>query len=150
MQRPRGAVRAFGGDDGAGRFLQPGGKRRMVGMGMADEDVADRPPADCREQGLEMRLVLGTRIDDGERIAPDDVAVGAVERERAGVVDREARDIFAGRNGLAIGRIEPAVEFKIGHLAFRCPCSQTLPLADLLITSFADIGKEGSLLPYGS
>ena len=69
--------------------LELAGERRMVAMGVADEDVADRPPADRRKQRGKMRLVVGPGIDHRQIVAADDIAVGAVEGERAGIVRRQ-------------------------------------------------------------
>ena len=87
-------------------------------MGMADKDVAHRPSADCRDQRREMRLVLRTRIDDADRVAPDHIAVGAVKGEWAGIVHRHPQDIVAEWHGMAVFGAERGVEGQ-GHACSR-------------------------------
>ena len=63
MQRPRGAVRAFGIDGGAGRRFDRRHRRRMVAMGVGDEDCRHRLVA----HGLEQRSRCGARRPDLDR-----------------------------------------------------------------------------------
>ena len=113
-QRPRRAVRAFGQDRRARALLQPRRERRMVAMRMTDENVADRPVADRIEQYPQMRIVIRTRIDHRQRLASNEIAVGAVEGERAGVFGGDALDVRRNGYAPAVGRVEVQVEFE-GH-----------------------------------
>src|SRR5204863_2368408 len=72
--RARGTMRAFGIDRRAGRLLEPRGVRRMVAVGVGDEDMAHRLAADSIEQRSRMRLVVRTGIDDRDVALADDVA----------------------------------------------------------------------------
>ena len=51
--------------------------------------LTGRPPIACEQRG-KMRLVVGAGIDHRQPVAADDIAVGAVEGERAGIVRRHA------------------------------------------------------------
>src|SRR5438552_3506985 len=124
-QWPRRPMRTFGKHGGAGVLLQPRRERRMVAVGMADEDVADRPAADRREQRRQMLIVVRPRIDHRERLAADEIAVGAVEGERARVSGGDALHIRRHRDRLAIGGIEAGVEFK-RHAGPCCSSGKTI------------------------
>ena len=86
MQRPRRPVRAFGVHRGAGRRLDLGHGRRMVAMGVGDEDVGDGLAAHRVEQRGDMGVVVGAGIEDRDFAAADDVAHRALEGERARIV----------------------------------------------------------------
>src|SRR5690349_5260021 len=58
----------------------------MVAMRVRDEDVRDGLAAHRIEQRREMCGIVGTRIDDRDLAAPDDVAQRPFERERPGIV----------------------------------------------------------------
>ena len=84
--RPRGAVRTLGIDGRARRRLDPRSVRRMVAVGVGDEDMRHRLAADSIEQRFRMRLVVGAGIDDGDVTPAYDVAHRAGEGERARIV----------------------------------------------------------------
>ena len=109
-QWPCRAVRAFGGDDCAGLPLQQPGERRVVAMRVADEDMADRPAVDGAEQSRQMIGVVRAGIDDRQAVPADDVAVGAVEGERAGIVDGQPPDSRRDLDRFAIMWFKPGVE----------------------------------------
>src|SRR5580704_9472861 len=54
--RSRGAVRSLGKDGGASRLLDPRGVRRMVAMGMGDQNMRHRLAAYGVQQRLGMRF----------------------------------------------------------------------------------------------
>ncbi len=110
MQRTRRAVRTFGIGLRAGRRFDRRGGRRVIAMGMGDEDMRHGLAAHRVEQGVDMRLIRRSGIDDGDVAAPEDVADGAFEGEWAGIVGKQAP--HAGRDflGLAGREIEALVE----------------------------------------
>src|SRR6185312_6412437 len=61
----------------------------MVAMRMRDEDVRDGLAPHGIEQRGEMRGIVGTRIDDRDLAASDDVAQRPLERERPGIVGHD-------------------------------------------------------------
>ncbi len=84
--RPRGAMRPFGVDGGAGGGLDPGGVRRMVAVGVGNEDMRHGLAAHGVQQRLGMRLVVRAGIDDRDLASAHDVADRAGEGERARIV----------------------------------------------------------------
>src|SRR5581483_10267578 len=90
IARPRGAMRPFGIDGGASRGLDPRGVRRMVAMGVRDEDVRHGLAPHGIQQRLRMRLAIGTGIDDRDLALPEDVADGPGESERARIIAEHA------------------------------------------------------------
>ena len=62
----------------------------MVAMGVSDKDVRDGFAAHGIEQRRDMRFVERTGIDDGDAVSPDDVRHRALERERPGIVAKDA------------------------------------------------------------
>ena len=110
VQRPRRPVRPLAIGDRPGRRLDLGRRRRMVAMGVGDDDVGHRLAAHRVEQRIDVLLVEGTGIDDGDLAAPDDVAQRPLEGERARIVDQDAP--HAGRDLLdhAGGEVEGSVE----------------------------------------
>ena len=85
-------------------------------MGVGDDDVRHRLAAHRVEQRIDVLLVEGTGIDDGDLAAPDDVAQRPLEGERARIVDQDAP--HAGHDLLdhAGREIERAVEWDVvGH-----------------------------------
>jgi hypothetical protein len=110
-QFARRTVRAFREHEGARCSLEAPGERGVVTMRVADENVAHRPSVDGVEQGLQMTLVVGTGIDDGKRIAPDNVAVGSVECEGRGVRRRDPQNVGCDAYERTVSRIETRVEF---------------------------------------
>src|SRR5690606_23453334 len=111
-QGPRRAMRAEAGGRRAGGRRQPGGERRVIAMGVADEDMADRPAADRRQQGGQVLLVVRAGIEDGQRLPADDVAVGAVKGEGAGIGRGDADHVRRHRDRLSVRRRKTRVEFK--------------------------------------
>ena len=59
--------------------------RRMVEVGVGDQDVAHGFAPHRVEERLDMRGQIGARIDDRHRAGPDDVGAGAVERKGTGI-----------------------------------------------------------------
>src|SRR6185437_3769423 len=80
--RPRGAVRALGIDGGAGSLLDARGIRRMVAVGMGDENMRHRLAAYRIEQRFGMRLTVRAGIDDRDLALAHDVAQRAGKGER--------------------------------------------------------------------
>ena len=74
----------------------------MIAVGVGDEDRRHRLVAHGVEQRPDMRRIVGARIDDGDAAFADDVADGALEGERAGIVGHHAahaRHDLVGRVG---------------------------------------------------
>ena len=92
----RAAVRALGVNRGAGRRLDLGRRRRMIAMGMGDENVGYGFAAHRIEQRGNMGVVLRTGIDDRDLAAADDVAHRALEGERARIIGDDGA--HAGRH----------------------------------------------------
>ena len=90
IERSRRAMRAFRQHGRAGRRLDARHRRRMIAMGVGDEDMRDGLAAHRVEQRRDMGLVERAGIDDGDTAAPDDVAHRALEGERAWIVGRAA------------------------------------------------------------
>ena len=84
-------------------------------MRVADEDMADRPAGDHVEQGLKMCLVIRPGIDHRQRVAPDDIAVGAMKAEGAGISSSDALHVRCHFYPVAIAGIETGIEFE-GHV----------------------------------
>ena len=119
MQRPRGAVRAFGIDGGAGRRLDRRHRRRMVAVGVGDEDRRHRLVAHGVEQRADVALVGRAGIDDGDLAAADDVAHRALEGERPRIVGHHAADAGHRLVHRVGGEIEIFVEGDVvGHAPF--------------------------------
>ena len=108
MQRPGEPVRAFGENFCAGRRLDLGHRRRMVAMGVGDEDVRHGLAAHRIEQRRDMGVVVRAGIEDRHLAAADDVADRALEGERARIVGghraHQRRHLFH-RVGLEIERL---------------------------------------------
>ncbi|MNY25476.1 hypothetical protein D3C86_1592610 [compost metagenome] len=115
MQRPGGAMRTLRHRQRPGCRLQSPGERRVITMGVADEDMGDLAAIKRRQQRLKMRLILRAGIDDGNGAVADDVAVGAVKGEGGRIVDGDALDERGDRNRLAIGRPEIEIECRVRH-----------------------------------
>ena len=112
----RGAVRTFGIDGGAGRGLDRGHRRRMVAVGVGDEDRRHRLVAHGVEQGADVALVGRARIDDRDLAAADDVAHRALEGERSRIVRHHAADAGHGLVHGVGGEVEVFVEGDVvGH-----------------------------------
>ena len=84
----------------------------MVAMAMRHEDICEALAFDRGGDRLQMPLVGGTRIDDGDLAAADDVAIGAEKGIGAGIVGDDTPN--AGRDllGDAIIDILTAIESK--------------------------------------
>ena len=95
-----------------------GQSRRTVGvivMRMGEDDVGDRVALRRRPQSIELALVGRAGVDDRDLAGPDDVAVRALEGERAGIGGRHPA--HAGRHGHRmpmLGR-EVAAENEVRH-----------------------------------
>src|SRR5579875_3247824 len=89
-------------------------RRRMIAMGVGDEDVRDALVAEPGEQSLDMLGKIGAGIDHGDRAFADDIGAGALERERARVPRNDAAQ--PGRDALepAVGDGKIAMQRKIG------------------------------------
>ena len=86
MQRPRQPVRALREYLGAGRRLHLGRRRRMIAVGMGDENMGDGFAAHGIEQRRDMGVVVGAGIEDRDLAAADDVAHRTLEGERARII----------------------------------------------------------------
>ena len=114
LQRPGRAVRALGADDSAGRSFSlaaSGEWSRCVWL--TKMWLTGRPPM-AAEQRRRCASSSGPGIDHRQRLAPDEIAVGAVKGERPGIVGRDALDAGRNRRRLAVGGFEARVEFE-GH-----------------------------------
>src|SRR5207248_5805478 len=76
----------------AGRFLQGLGGRRMVAMGMGDQDMGDLLVGEARQQCRDVLRELGAGVDDRHLTFADDIGAGALERERPGVARDDTAD----------------------------------------------------------
>ena len=65
-----------GQDLGAGALLEPGRAGRVVGVGVGAQDPADAI-ATAAGDGVEVRRVVGTRVDHRDLVDADEVGVGA-------------------------------------------------------------------------
>ncbi len=90
VTRPRGAVRAFGINGSAGGGLDPRRVRRVVLVGVGDQDVRHALATHRVQQRLRMRRVVRPGIDDRHLAAADDIADRAGEGERRGIVAEHA------------------------------------------------------------
>jgi hypothetical protein len=74
----------------------------VVAVGVGDQDVRHRLAAHGAEERSHVRRVVGSGIDDGDPAAADDVAAGAREGDRPGIVGDDPAhqgadgDAFAG------------------------------------------------------
>lgn len=102
--RPSGAGIAEGQHRRAGRVGQNPRERGMIEMRMSDKDVAD-PFSGCEggQNGLQVILVGGTRVDHCDLSLPDDIGIGAEMRHRRGVGGEDAPDTRLQHLGCAIG-----------------------------------------------
>ena len=90
VQGPRGSMRAFGIDRGVGCRLDGRHRRRMIAVGVGDENVRHRLVAHGREQRGDVGGIDRTGIDNRDAALADDVAERALEGERAGIVRHDA------------------------------------------------------------
>src|SRR5688572_25612612 len=72
-------------DLAAEQILQRPRAVAMIAMAMRDEDTGDSLPAHRSGDCGEMALVSGTRIDQGDIAAPDEIGVGTAKRVGARV-----------------------------------------------------------------
>src|SRR5918992_2647613 len=79
-------------------------------MPVCDENMRHRPVADRGEQRIEMAGILRSRIDDGERLAPDEERRRAGEGEGSRIAAHHARDERAQFFGNAVRRGEISLE----------------------------------------
>ena len=100
------------GDLAAEQRLQGARPVAMVAMAVRDEDVRQALAFDRGGDRLQMPLVGGTRVDDGDVAAADDIAIGAEKGVGARIVGDDTPD--AGRDllGDAIVDILTAIESK--------------------------------------
>src|SRR6266487_4775422 len=89
-------MRTLGIDGSAGGGLDPRRVRRVVAVGMGDENMRHRLAAHGVEQRLGVRFVVGAGIDDRDLALADDVTDRAGEGERARIVAENASHAGAG------------------------------------------------------
>jgi hypothetical protein len=90
----------------------------MIAMGVGDENMRHRFAAHGVEQRLDVGVIRRAGIDDGDLSAPDDVAHGTLERERAGIIRQQpahARDDVLDHTG---SKVESFVEADVVLHAF--------------------------------
>ena len=58
----------------------------MVAMGVGDQTMRHPLAFNRREQGIEMRIIIGTGVNDGDVALADNVGTAARVSERAGIV----------------------------------------------------------------
>ncbi len=134
MQRARGAMRAFGQNQRAGRRLDRRHAGRMVAVGVGDENMRDGLAAHRVEQRRAVHGIVGAGIDDGDFAAADDVAHRALEGERARIVAQTA----AARRASARRRVRARVRgscrrecrqpYGISSVIDDRPCQRHAPL----------------------
>src|SRR6185295_6445471 len=86
MQGPRRTMWTLGTDGRTRSRLDGWHGRRMIPMGVGDENMRHRLAAYGVEQRTDMRRIIGTRIDDGDFSAAEDIAHGSLEGEWTRVV----------------------------------------------------------------
>ena len=95
LGRTPGPVRTVTVGSGSCRLLQSAGQRRVITVGVGDDDMGDGFPAHCVQQGGKMVFILRTGINDGDTARADNIGIGALERERSGIVAGNAAHLFA-------------------------------------------------------
>jgi hypothetical protein len=114
-----GAARAVGTEavsGGARHVLQRRRRRRVIDMGMGDENVRHGLAGERFEQRFHMRGDCRAGIDDGDAVPADDVGAGALEGEGARVARDDAADERAQRGDGAVLDLEIAAEGNLnGH-----------------------------------
>src|SRR5262245_50170057 len=101
------------GDFSAGERLQSTRAVTVVAMTVRNENIREALALYGGRDRLQMALVGGTRIDDGDLAAPDDVAVSADKRVGPGIIGDDAANAGADLLGHAIIDILAAVEGKL-------------------------------------
>src|ERR1700683_3977027 len=94
----------------SGRCLDLWHAGRVIAVRVGDENMSDGLAADCVEQRADMRIIVGSGIEDRDLAATDDVTHRALVGERSGIVgDQRA---YARRHlfGVAGHKIEALVE----------------------------------------
>jgi hypothetical protein len=97
-QRPRLPMRTAADDRRAGRSLDGTRGRRVVPVGVRNQDVGCRFAPDRREQRCNVLRDVGTGIEDRHLPTPDDIAAGARERGRSRVAGHDPADERADRD----------------------------------------------------
>ena len=82
-------------------------------MAVGDEDMGEPLALDRGGDRLQVPLVGGTRVDDGDVAAADDIAIGAEEGVGAGIVGDDAPDARRDLLGDAVVDILAAIEGKL-------------------------------------
>src|SRR5579871_212150 len=107
-----------------GRLLERRGPRRMIAMGVSDDDMRHRLAAYGIEQRRRVARINGARVDDRDPAVADDVAQRPLEGERPRIVGQDApharRDVVDDPRS----EIERAIEREVfGHatLMFELP-----------------------------
>ena len=93
-------------DRRAGRLGHGARGRRMIGVGVGDEDVRDRLAAHRVEHGVDVVGHVRAGIDDRHLAVADDVGAGAHEGEGTGVLRHHAPDQRRDALRRAVGGIE--------------------------------------------
>ena len=114
MQRAGGAMRAFRHQSRTEFSLQHACQGRVIAVGVADENMADRAPGYGTQECRLVRFVDGTWIDQGQCIFADQIGIGAVKGKRARIIDGNTLDIRRNIDRLAIMRRKYIVENE-GH-----------------------------------
>ena len=78
--------------------LQPGETIDMIAVGMCEQDVADRPAGRRSEDGLRVRFVVRSRVDDGKCAMAHQIGVGAVVGERPRITGGQADNALRKRH----------------------------------------------------
>ena len=99
-------------DLAAERFLKRARAVAMVAMAMGDEDVADALALGRVGDCLDVPLIVGSRIDDSDVSAADEIGVGAEERVRRGVVGDDAANSGRHLFGDPVMHVNAAIEGK--------------------------------------
>lgn len=84
-------------DRGARRLAQPPHQRRVIAMGVGEDDSLDLPAADRLLQRREMAQIVRPRVNHEDRPITDDEAVGALEGIGPGIWGRDANDRRSNR-----------------------------------------------------
>src|SRR6516164_1145554 len=116
LAAPSSGMRAVTPGRGPGRRLQWRGRRRMVAMGVGDQDVSDPLARETGEQRLDMVSKVGAGVDYRYLVGADDIRSGPSKRERAGVAGDDAVNPRCHRFEPAIFEGEVAAERDVdGH-----------------------------------